>query len=166
MSLPSNLNRAANFTPARPTEGGGPSVPVGVCSTPRLCQRRSRSFASWCILTNLYYTELCIRVNHPNQIKVRRSPRGMMTRSRRETMNTEPLPHLNTFAEAAERSSFTAAARALGLTQAAVSQRVQALERDLGVPLFRRVGGKVELTDAGHRLHEYARRIRDLHREV
>ena len=78
----------------------------------------------------------------------------------------EPLPHLETFAEAAERSSFTAAARALDLTQAAVSQRVQALERELGVPLFRRVGGKVELTDAGRRLHEYARRILDLHREA
>ena len=81
-------------------------------------------------------------------------------------MHTEPLPHLETFTEAAERSSFTAAARALGLTQAAVSQRVQALERELGVPLFRRVGGRVELTDAGHRLHEYARRIHDLHREA
>jgi DNA-binding transcriptional LysR family regulator len=79
-------------------------------------------------------------------------------------MRSELLPHLNTFAEAAERSSFTAAARALGLTQAAVSQRVQALERELGVPLFRRVGGKVELTDAGRRLHGYARRILDLHR--
>ena len=79
-------------------------------------------------------------------------------------MKTELLPYLETFAEAAERSSFTAAARALGLTQAAVSQRVQAIERDLGVSLFRRVGGKVELTDAGRRLHEYARRIIALHR--
>lgn len=79
---------------------------------------------------------------------------------------TEPLPHLGTFTEAAERSSFTAAARALGLTQAAVSQRVQALERELGVPLFRRAGGKVELTEAGRRLHDYARRILDLHNEA
>ena len=79
-------------------------------------------------------------------------------------MKTELLPHLETFAEAAERSSFTAAARALDLTQAAVSQRIQTLERDPGVPLFRRVGGKVELTDAGRRLHEYARRISALHR--
>ena len=81
-------------------------------------------------------------------------------------MTTEPLPHLDTFTEAAERTSFTAAARALGLTQAAVSQRIHALERELGVPLFRRTGGKVELTDAGRRLHDYARRILDLHREA
>ena len=32
--------------------------------------------------------------------------------------------------------------------------------------LFRRGGGKVELTEAGRRLHEYARRIFDLHREA
>jgi DNA-binding transcriptional LysR family regulator len=82
-----------------------------------------------------------------------------------ETMNPE-LPHLHTFAEAAERSSFTAAARALGVTQAAVSQRVQALERELGVPLFRRVGGKVELTDAGRKLHDYTRRVLALHQEA
>jgi DNA-binding transcriptional LysR family regulator len=80
-------------------------------------------------------------------------------------MNPE-LPHLETFTEAAERSSFTAAARALRLTQAAVSQRIQVLERELGVPLFRRIGGRVELTDAGRRLHDYARRILDLHREA
>src|SRR5262245_9864495 len=80
-------------------------------------------------------------------------------------MNPE-LPHLETFAEAAERGSFTATARHLKLTQAAVSQRIQTLERELGVPLFRRIGGKVELTDAGRRLHDYARRILDLHREA
>src|SRR5207248_2936125 len=83
-----------------------------------------------------------------------------------EAMNTRPLPHLATFAAAAERGSFTAAARDLGVSQAAVSQKVQALERELGVPLFRRAGGRVELTDAGRRLHEYARRILDLHREA
>lgn len=76
------------------------------------------------------------------------------------------LPHLETFVEAAERSSFTAAARRLGVTQAAVSQRVQVLECELGVPLFRRTGGRVGLTDAGRRLHDYARRILDLHREA
>src|SRR5436190_7647427 len=79
---------------------------------------------------------------------------------------TPELPHLDTFAEAAERASFTAAARALSLTQAAVSQRVQALERAVGVPLFRRAGGRVELTDAGRRLPDYTRRILDLHAEA
>src|SRR5215218_9238462 len=81
-------------------------------------------------------------------------------------MTTEQLPHLETFAQAAELGNFTAAARALGLTQAAVSQRIQPLEQALDVPLFDRQGGHVRLTDAGHRLHDYARRILDLHREA
>jgi molybdate transport repressor ModE-like protein len=77
-----------------------------------------------------------------------------------------PLPHLDTFAEAAERGSFTAAARELGLTQAAVSQRIQHLETALRTPLFRREAGGATLTDAGRRLHEYARRILDLTAEA
>lgn len=76
---------------------------------------------------------------------------------------SDSLPHLETFVVAAERANFTAAAQHLGLTQASISQRVQALERAIGVPLFRRCSGKVELTEAGHRLHSYARRIIDLH---
>jgi DNA-binding transcriptional LysR family regulator len=81
-------------------------------------------------------------------------------------MNADPLPHLETFARAAELSSFTAAARALGLTQAAVSQRIQSLEQALGVSLFRRQGGRVLLTEAGQRLHPYAQRLVVLHHEA
>jgi DNA-binding transcriptional LysR family regulator len=81
-------------------------------------------------------------------------------------MDTEPLPHLETFAKAAELSSFTAAARALDRTQALVSQRIHTLEADLDVPLFHRRGGRVLLTEAGQRLYDYARRILALHREA
>jgi DNA-binding transcriptional LysR family regulator len=76
------------------------------------------------------------------------------------------LPHLATFSKAAELSSFTGAAKALGLSQAAVSQRVGALEKTLGKPLFKRQGGRVLLTQAGQQLHDYAQRILDLHREA
>jgi DNA-binding transcriptional LysR family regulator len=76
------------------------------------------------------------------------------------------LPHLETFSKAAELNNFTAAGKSLGISQAAVSQRVQFLEQTLGVALFRRHGGSVLLTDAGRRLHHYAQRILDLHREV
>jgi DNA-binding transcriptional LysR family regulator len=76
------------------------------------------------------------------------------------------LPHLQTFVEAAERGSFTAAARQLRLTQAAVSQRIQKLEMLLERPLFRRQAGKATLTDAGRKLHRYARRILDLTAEA
>jgi DNA-binding transcriptional LysR family regulator len=82
------------------------------------------------------------------------------------TVPTDQLPHLETFAEAAERGGFTAAARALGLTQSAVSQRIQQLEKSVGAPLFRRAGGRVALTEAGRRLHGYARQIIGLHAEA
>jgi DNA-binding transcriptional LysR family regulator len=77
-----------------------------------------------------------------------------------------PLPHLETFVRAAEMGSFTAAARALNRTQATVSQRIAALEQELGVALFSRQGGGVLLTDAGRRLYGYAQRILELHREA
>jgi DNA-binding transcriptional LysR family regulator len=76
------------------------------------------------------------------------------------------LPYLETFSKAAELSSFTGAAKALRLSQASVSQRVQALEKTLGAPLFRREGGRVLLTEAGRKLYGYAQRILELHREA
>ncbi len=76
------------------------------------------------------------------------------------------LPYLETFSKAAELSSFTGAAKALHLTQACASQRVQALERTLGTALFRRQGGRVLLTKVGQKLYDYAQRILDLHREA
>ena len=81
-------------------------------------------------------------------------------------MSAEQLPHLETFGKAAELSSFTAAARALGLTQAAVSQRIQALEQVLKSHLFDRQRRHVLLTDAGHCLYAYAQRILSLNREA
>jgi DNA-binding transcriptional LysR family regulator len=76
------------------------------------------------------------------------------------------LPYLATFSKAAELSSFTGAAKALRLTQASVSQRVQALEKKLDTPLFKRQGGRVLLTDAGQKLYDYAQRILDLHQQA
>ena len=76
------------------------------------------------------------------------------------------LPHLGTFARAAELGSFTAAAAELGVSQAAVSQRIAMLERQLRVSLFERRAGKVYLTEVGKRLYEYARRILRLHDEA
>jgi LysR family transcriptional regulator, low CO2-responsive transcriptional regulator len=76
------------------------------------------------------------------------------------------LPHLGTFAKAAELGSFTAAAAELGITQAAVSQRIAALEKELRVSLFDRGAGRMSLTDGGRRLYEFARKILDLHEEA
>jgi DNA-binding transcriptional LysR family regulator len=81
-------------------------------------------------------------------------------------MPPEQLPHLDTFVIAAELNSFTAAARALTITQAAVSQRVQGLEQGLGVSLFNRQGGRVVLTEAGRELYPFAQRILELHQQA
>lgn len=81
-------------------------------------------------------------------------------------MDDEPLPHLETFIEAAERGSFTAAARALRVTQAAISQRIHQIEESVGVALFRREAGRIALTEAGRILHTFARRIIALHQEA
>jgi DNA-binding transcriptional LysR family regulator len=81
-------------------------------------------------------------------------------------MNSDQLPHLETFARAAELGSFTATAQALGLTQAAVSQRIGALEQVLKVALFHRQGGRVFLAPAGQRLYPFAQSILSLHQEA
>lgn len=56
---------------------------------------------------------------------------------------------LEVFVAVAERLSFSSAARALHLSQPAVSQHVAALERELGAPLFDRSTRRVRLTAAG-----------------
>ena len=76
------------------------------------------------------------------------------------------LPHLSTFVRAAEQGSFTAAASALGITQAAVSQRIATLEGELRLSLFDRRAGRIALTEAGERLYRFARQILDLHQEA
>ena len=73
------------------------------------------------------------------------------------------LPHLATFVAVAERGGFTAAAAELGITQAAVSQRIAVLETELRVSLFDRRAGRSALTEAGQRLYRFARQILDLH---
>jgi molybdate transport repressor ModE-like protein len=54
--------------------------------------------------------------------------------------------------EVAERGTIAAAARALSFTPSAVSQQLAALEREAGVALLDRHGGRVRLTEVGRRL--------------
>jgi LysR family glycine cleavage system transcriptional activator len=60
-----------------------------------------------------------------------------------------PLGALRVFEAVATRLSFSAAADALSVTPAAVSQQIKALEGYIQVPLFRRSGRRVEITDEG-----------------
>jgi LysR family glycine cleavage system transcriptional activator len=60
-----------------------------------------------------------------------------------------PLGALRVFEAVATQLSFSAAAHALNVTPAAVSQQIKSLESYIGVPLFRRSGRRVELTEEG-----------------
>lgn len=59
------------------------------------------------------------------------------------------LDSLRCFAAAARLLNFRAAARSVALTPAALGQRIQKLEDELGVRLFRRTTRSVSLTEAG-----------------
>jgi len=61
----------------------------------------------------------------------------------------ERLSSIESFVRSAESGSFSAAARRLGLTPAAVSKNVAALEASLGVRLFQRTTRSLTLTESG-----------------
>lgn len=61
----------------------------------------------------------------------------------------ETLASIESFVRSAETSSFSAAARLLGLTPAAISKNVATLEGKLGVRLFQRSTRRLTLTEAG-----------------
>jgi LysR family glycine cleavage system transcriptional activator len=60
-----------------------------------------------------------------------------------------PLGALRVFEAVASHLSFSGAADALNVTPAAVSQQIKTLEGYIQVPLFRRNGRRVEITDEG-----------------
>jgi DNA-binding transcriptional LysR family regulator len=72
-------------------------------------------------------------------------------------MLTELSTHLDAFITAADAGSFSAAARRLGLTPAAVSKSVGQLEVRLGVRLFQRSTRSLALTADGERLYAQVR---------
>ncbi|WP_291832224.1 LysR substrate-binding domain-containing protein [Brevundimonas sp.] len=67
-----------------------------------------------------------------------------------------PLASIRVFEAAARLKSFTRAAEELGMTQAAVSWQIKALEGRLGQSLFRRLPREVQPTEAGDRLSRAA----------
>ncbi len=67
------------------------------------------------------------------------------------------LKPLRAFCQAARLGSVSRAAEALFLSQPAVTLQLQALERDLGVALFERLGRRLSLTREGTALYELAR---------
>lgn len=65
------------------------------------------------------------------------------------------------FHATAEAGSLSAGARKLGLTQPTLSRQVAALEAQMGVTLFERVGKRLVLTESGQDLLDHVRAMRE-----
>ncbi len=66
---------------------------------------------------------------------------------------------LRSFHAVAQRLSFTAAARELGVSQPTITTQVKSLELEFGVELFVRRGRRIELTETGGGLLDITRRL-------
>jgi DNA-binding transcriptional LysR family regulator len=69
------------------------------------------------------------------------------------------LHQLRIFRSVAHHRSLSRAAEQLGLTQPAVSMQMKALHTELGLPLVEVIGRRVQVTEAGEVLEQYATRI-------
>src|SRR3954470_850904 len=69
------------------------------------------------------------------------------------------LAQVRTFVAIADAGGFARGAARLNLTQSAASRQIHALETQLGVALFDRVGRRVHLTSSGEDLLRRCRRV-------
>jgi len=72
------------------------------------------------------------------------------------------IRQLRTFQTVANLLSFNRAAERLNYAQSSISAQIQALEEELGVQLFDRLGRRIVLTEAGAQLLDYAEKIVNL----
>ncbi len=70
--------------------------------------------------------------------------------------------NLNAFIAVVENSTVSAAAKKLGLTQTGATQRIKALEKDLGTSLFLRSRSGMKLTPEGATLLRHCVQVREL----
>ncbi len=73
---------------------------------------------------------------------------------------------LKTFRVVADHLSFSKAAEELFMAQSSVSAQIKALEEELNIKLFDRIGRSVFVSDAGRKLYDYARRIEEMTAEI
>jgi DNA-binding transcriptional LysR family regulator len=78
------------------------------------------------------------------------------------------LHHLRTFVVVVATNSFTGAAAQLGCSQSTVTFHIKAIERELGVLLFKRFRFEkhITLTEFGRAMHGYALRLLALAEEA
>jgi DNA-binding transcriptional LysR family regulator len=76
------------------------------------------------------------------------------------------IRQLKSFITVARLLSFNRAAKSMHYAQSSISAQIRALEEDLGVRLFDRLGKKIFLTEAGERLVKFAEKITSLEEET
>jgi DNA-binding transcriptional LysR family regulator len=69
------------------------------------------------------------------------------------------LQRLQTFRTVATLMNFNQAAEVLNYAQSTVSAQIKALENDIGIMLFKRIGKSVQLTEAGAKMLIYADKL-------
>lgn len=69
------------------------------------------------------------------------------------------LTQLRSFIAVARHNGFTAAARALNMSQTTITSQIQGLEEEHGVRLFERRGRRIELTEIGQEFLQIAQRM-------
>lgn len=106
---------------------------------------------------------MAIRRQIVNPMSTKAPPLPPGVGRRRQTAAEEALDAnaLELFARIAQAGSFAQAARDLGLTRAAISRRIAAIEAAVGLTLFARSTRSLGLTEAGRRLHTRARAVRE-----
>lgn len=92
-----------------------------------------------------------------NSLKV---PMDIQIRMNRKSIELD-WNYAKTFLITAEEGSLSAAGRILGIAQPTVGRQVAALEKELDVTLFDRVGKQLVLTQMGLELVEYVRQMSD-----
>lgn len=73
--------------------------------------------------------------------------------------------HLTVFKTVADKRSFSQAAKALHISQPAISLQIQSLEETLGARLFDRNNKRVVLTQAGRTFYKYATQIIEMYEQ-
>ena len=67
---------------------------------------------------------------------------------------------ISAFTQVAERGSFSAAAKRLGMSSSAITKSIAWLEDELGTQLFTRTTRRIALTDFGETFYERCVRIK------
>ncbi|SHJ25742.1 DNA-binding transcriptional regulator, LysR family [Dethiosulfatibacter aminovorans DSM 17477] len=76
------------------------------------------------------------------------------------------IRQLITFKNVAELNSFSKAAKKLNYGQSTVTEHVQTIEREIGVPLFDRMGKKIALTSVGKELYTHVIALMEVYDKI